>query len=206
MTDYQIRQGRVYCNNCHQHITVDMAERAALGGIIEMADVYPPWGEHGEKLIRSQKHKAIFQAMMRLQRYDGELYLLALLEELDRGGELEHVGGIHYLCNLAWPAPQADDLYFGVLNLYWLRTMPYAEYLNTAHWQSVRAEALRRAAGRCQLCNAQSDLHVHHRTYDRRGYEWPADLTVLCADCHAKFHDKLPVPAAEEVMAFNVGG
>jgi hypothetical protein len=71
-----------------------------------------------------------------------------------------------------------------------LRTMPYRDYLKTAHWRDVRNRALDRAARRCQLCNSPDHLEVHHRTYERRGCERDDDLTVLCARCHSKFHEE----------------
>lgn len=71
-----------------------------------------------------------------------------------------------------------------------LRTMPYADYLNTEHWKKTRQWALKRAGHRCQLCNAKSPLDVHHRTYERRGCEWHSDLIALCRDCHEIFHDE----------------
>jgi hypothetical protein len=70
-----------------------------------------------------------------------------------------------------------------------LRTMPYREYLRTAHWQRCRDLALKRAGYACQLCNGRGELHVHHRTYERRGAEIDADLIVLCKRCHQRFHD-----------------
>lgn len=69
-----------------------------------------------------------------------------------------------------------------------LANMPYAEYLKTDHWQVVRGAALERAGHACQLCNATDDLHVHHRTYERRGQELPSDVIVLCKRCHEQFH------------------
>lgn len=69
-----------------------------------------------------------------------------------------------------------------------LKTMPYAEYLKTGHWQEVRKAALERADHRCQLCNATENLNVHHRTYERRGAERDSDVTVLCKPCHERFH------------------
>lgn len=77
-------------------------------------------------------------------------------------------------------------------HLIMLKTMPYAEYLKTEHWQETRRQALKSARYRCHLCNSNGELHVHHRTYERRGEEYMKDLIVLCANCHAKFHDKLP--------------
>lgn len=70
-----------------------------------------------------------------------------------------------------------------------LATMPYREYLQTPEWKARRAEHLRSAKYKCQLCNRGGQLHVHHRTYENRGNERWSDLLVLCADCHAKHHD-----------------
>ena len=72
-----------------------------------------------------------------------------------------------------------------------LKTMPYNDYLQTEHWKQVRKRALDYAGHRCQLYNAAHSLQVHHRTYERRGCEEPIDVTVLCAYCHAKHHDKM---------------
>jgi len=73
-----------------------------------------------------------------------------------------------------------------------LKTMPYQQYLLTTEWSERRAEAIRKAGGRCQLCNSRSSLEVHHRTYQRRGAERSGDLTVLCSSCHRRHHRSLP--------------
>jgi hypothetical protein len=70
-----------------------------------------------------------------------------------------------------------------------LKTMPYGEYLRTSEWSERRRGALRRADYSCEACGGHgSGLHVHHRTYDRRGEEKPDDLIVLCEDCHLAVH------------------
>lgn len=70
-----------------------------------------------------------------------------------------------------------------------LKTMPYAEYLQTPEWQERRKVRLRAARYRCQVCNhGNRVLNVHHRTYERRGEEYARDLIVLCQDCHYLFH------------------
>lgn len=66
--------------------------------------------------------------------------------------------------------------------------VPYADYLQTAHWRSVRDQALRRAKWRCEQCQTKRELQVHHRTYERLGQEAPGDLVVLCAGCHENEH------------------
>ena len=70
-----------------------------------------------------------------------------------------------------------------------LKSIPYIQYLRTDHWQFQRKRALGFAKYRCQLCDSGDHLHVHHRTYERRGEEYLRDLLVLCQDCHRKHHD-----------------
>lgn len=64
----------------------------------------------------------------------------------------------------------------------------YRSYMTSPEWQGVRETALERADGRCQICNRSSRLQAHHRTYKRLGEERPADVTILCAECHSLFH------------------
>jgi hypothetical protein len=73
--------------------------------------------------------------------------------------------------------------------LWWcLQQLPYRQYLQTRHWQALRETGLQHSGYRCQVCNGQGPLHVHHRTYERLGHEHPTDLLVLCAACHELFH------------------
>ena len=67
--------------------------------------------------------------------------------------------------------------------------LPYSEYLKTEWWQQRRVKALARAEHRCQVCNSDKRLEIHHRTYERLGHERDADLVVLCRTCHQLFHD-----------------
>lgn len=78
-----------------------------------------------------------------------------------------------------------------------LRHLPYKAYLKTEYWAIRRKRKLEAADHKCQLCNVSGELHVHHRTYERRGSELDEDLIVLCKHCHAKFHDKLPKSEAD---------
>ena len=71
-----------------------------------------------------------------------------------------------------------------------LDALPYDEYLKTLHWQYVRKAALKRAKYTCQSCSAVNvPLHVHHKSYYRRGHERRTDLIVLCEDCHKRVHN-----------------
>jgi 5-methylcytosine-specific restriction endonuclease McrA len=78
-----------------------------------------------------------------------------------------------------------------------LAKMPYGAYLDTDHWQAVRARALRRAGRHCQVCGQRGRLDVHHNTYTRRGCERPSDVVALCRSCHDLYHahGALPAPA-----------
>jgi len=70
----------------------------------------------------------------------------------------------------------------------WMR-QKYEQYINSPQWKQTRADALKRAGYKCQVCGApqaSKSLEVHHVTYDRLGTELPTDLRVLCKDCHKK--------------------
>lgn len=69
-----------------------------------------------------------------------------------------------------------------------LRKLPYPVYLQSKEWQKTRLRAIARAEGRCQICNVERPLTVHHNTYERIGCEKNRDLIVLCWDCHKLFH------------------
>lgn len=64
----------------------------------------------------------------------------------------------------------------------------YAAYLESAHWQHMRAIAREHYGEQCVLCGSADELDVYHRTYERRGRERLSDVTVLCRNCHAKHH------------------
>lgn len=69
-----------------------------------------------------------------------------------------------------------------------LREVAYSEYLQTPEWAEKRDAAILRAGGRCQVCNDDRQLNVHHRTYERVEDDAPEDLVVLCRRCHELFH------------------
>jgi 5-methylcytosine-specific restriction endonuclease McrA len=79
--------------------------------------------------------------------------------------------------------------------------MPYSAYLETDHWQAVRARALRRAGRRCQICGARGRLDVHHNTYVRRGRELNSDVVALCRDCHDLYHGHGALPEPKQRLA-----
>ena len=74
----------------------------------------------------------------------------------------------------------------------WLRSLPYKQYLQTSHWQRIRAAALRDALLKCKRCNSGGTLDVHHKNYDHLAGEdlHMEDIEVLCRRCHASEHGK----------------
>lgn len=66
----------------------------------------------------------------------------------------------------------------------------YQEYIRSSEWNKKRLRALRAAGYRCGLCSTDTDLQVHHRTYEKLGNEPLRHLLVLCGNCHASVHGK----------------
>lgn len=84
-----------------------------------------------------------------------------------------------------------------------LRKLPYDQYLQTSHWQSLRQDRLTIDEFKCRLCHATKHLHVHHANYDNLGAEnVQVDLITLCEGCHERHHNKHPrAPEIEEGTA-----
>jgi 5-methylcytosine-specific restriction endonuclease McrA len=78
------------------------------------------------------------------------------------------------------------------LNNFFAQLFPvnYSRYIKSASWKKKAAAARKRAGYRCQLCNRMLPLQVHHRTYERLGYELKGDLIALCARCHRRHHGR----------------
>lgn len=66
----------------------------------------------------------------------------------------------------------------------WQAKERYQQYLQSDWWRWRRGIAILRAHGRCEKCQREDHLEVHHRNYERRGRERHEDLQVLCAVCH----------------------
>ena len=62
------------------------------------------------------------------------------------------------------------------------------QYLISPEWETKRKQALKAANYSCQLCKAETDLHVHHISYKNLFRENPEDLAALCSDCHTYIH------------------
>lgn len=63
----------------------------------------------------------------------------------------------------------------------------YKQALASKHWKSLRAIALSGTGGRCEGCGtheSETSLELHHKTYERLGWELPNDVELLCPGCH----------------------
>lgn len=78
--------------------------------------------------------------------------------------------------------------------------------LDSPFWQAVRAGAIEFAGERCSFCNAEGNLVVHHRTYERFGREDPSDVTVLCRECHDVLHEHVLLKKPSRFAAGNQSG
>lgn len=162
----------------------DVITAAELAEIRANADRFEDSERIYREGLRVAANEYLEKALGLLEEYFGEgvpagplLYAL---------GELHRIGWVPpILCGLGRDGDYEPRLHD-------LRSMPYDDYLMSPEWREVRKVALARAGGRCQGCNTDQRLNVHHRTYDRRGEEALDDLTVLCSTCHARIHDKAP--------------
>lgn len=66
--------------------------------------------------------------------------------------------------------------------------MKYERYLNTWAWRNRRQILFWMRGERCEECEREYLLNVHHLTYEHRGYERPWELKILCARCHRDAH------------------
>lgn len=75
--------------------------------------------------------------------------------------------------------------------------MNYKVFLKTFYWQIIRTKKIKKSSN-CALCGYGSfnkKLNVHHHDYDYLGDEILSmnKLTVLCQECHEKYHKLIEV-------------
>ena len=64
----------------------------------------------------------------------------------------------------------------------------YHEYIKSKLWENKRNAARTKYGSTCEICKADQNITTHHNTYYNLGSEPLIDLTVLCYNCHHKFH------------------
>ena len=75
--------------------------------------------------------------------------------------------------------------------------MSYKAYLRSPHWIKLSKAAKERDGFRCQVCDDDFRLHVHHKFYRARHEDTElGDLITLCEFCHFTGHAALRVREA----------
>jgi len=79
------------------------------------------------------------------------------------------------------------------------RKAEYIAHLNSPQWRQLRAEAMTRANGKCEMCG-DIGKHTHHVQYPKQFKDDALhNLVVLCPSCHARSHGM-----RAEKKAFNI--
>jgi hypothetical protein len=60
----------------------------------------------------------------------------------------------------------------------------YQAYIRSAKWRRRAERIKKRDHYQCRTCLENSQLEVHHRTYERLYHEHDDDLITLCSWCH----------------------
>ena len=61
--------------------------------------------------------------------------------------------------------------------------------LDSASYETLRQQVLRRDGWRCQFCGARENLEVHHQQFrSHSGHDSEENLITLCNSCHAEMH------------------
>lgn len=163
-------------------------ERVPVTALKQAFDRWP-----ASQTRKANLHKAIRNAQI---EFTCQQCKQPFLKEFNSRSDLANIGRYTITCK---PCQEKNNLHTKEQYRQWeiqrqqrldfLHTMPYYDYLQTPEWQDTRKRAMKRAGFRCQVCNAYGvRLNVHHRTYERRGYEENRDLIVLCENCHGIFH------------------
>lgn len=78
----------------------------------------------------------------------------------------------------------------------------YREYLKTKQWKFFRQQALDFYGRKCNKCESNLRLEVHHKHYKNLGKEELKDVEILCKNCHRLHHKrkKLTNPKPSKYM------
>jgi len=64
----------------------------------------------------------------------------------------------------------------------------YQVYLLSDEWKETKEKAYKFHGPRCMKCRAETNLQVHHATYENIYDEKLSDLVILCETCHELLH------------------
>jgi hypothetical protein len=61
----------------------------------------------------------------------------------------------------------------------------YTQYISSPEWREQRKKRLKIDDNKCQICESQTELEIHHKHYRNFGHEdVEKDLITLCRPCH----------------------
>lgn len=66
----------------------------------------------------------------------------------------------------------------------------YREYLKTREWRFFRQQAFNHYGKKCNRCESELRLEVHHKHYRNLGKEELKDVEILCHSCHQSLHKR----------------
>jgi len=66
----------------------------------------------------------------------------------------------------------------------------YKEYMDSVYWARRKEEWYAKFTKTCWACHSVENIHLHHVSYERMGFERDDDLVSLCKTCHGELHDK----------------
>lgn len=73
-----------------------------------------------------------------------------------------------------------------------MKKTTYYQKLQHPNWQRKRLEIMQRDNFTCALCNdKETQLHVHHVTYEKNTDPWDYsiwNLVTICRNCHDTLH------------------
>ncbi len=87
-----------------------------------------------------------------------------------------------------WSEVAYSDVGYNEIAEY-IKKLSYSDFLQTPYWKAVANRVRYNASFKCQFCNGNGEVHVHHKTYEHHGREhkYLEDLVCLCKDCHEVF-------------------
>jgi hypothetical protein len=62
--------------------------------------------------------------------------------------------------------------------------MGYKIYIRSLDWQKKREKAFEILGRKCAICEKESNLEVHHKSYENLYEERINDVVILCIVCH----------------------
>jgi hypothetical protein len=83
----------------------------------------------------------------------------------------------------------------------------YAKYLKSPIWENTKNKFYKSKynKNKCYICEKKDvSLDLHHKTYERVGYERLTDLVQVCRSCHKNIHLILKHCKANEFTLWNV--